>query len=83
MLSDLGPWALFLGGTWTRTRPERAGTYPVATREGAVLDMSQAKRLARGPKGLVEAGVPHGEPGWQGWWWSQPIPLIPKPCEEW
>lgn len=83
MLSDLGPWALFLGGTWVRERPARAGTYPVATRDGGVLDMSKARQLAKGPKGIVETGVAPGEPGWVGWWWSQPIPMIPRAPGEW
>ena len=78
-----GPWALFLGGKWVRERPNRAGTYPVATREGAVLDMTKCRRVARSSFGLVELDVAPGEPGWQGWWWSHPIPIIPKPCEEW
>lgn len=73
---DRGPWALFLGGKWTRTQPTKPGLYPVATLyEGAhVGHRLMVKRNGK----VVQADVPVNQPGWQGWFWSQPLPPMPQ-----
>lgn len=87
MIEDTKPWAMFLGGKWTKTRPQEPGFYPVATREGAQVEPARYKLLYRGPEPrllLLEAGVAHGDPGWLGWWWDRPLPMMPRaPSKEW
>ncbi len=78
--SDLAPWALFHGGKWTTKRPTRPGYYPVATRDGCAVDPSKYKTIDETGK---QAGVKYGEPGWLGWWWSAPMPPMPKTPGEW
>ena len=75
---DVAPWALFLGGKWQKKRPTRPGYYPVASREGDPL--APERYLTIDDKGR-HTGVPYGEPGWQGWWWSSPLPPMPKMAE--
>jgi hypothetical protein len=70
-----GPWALFLGGKWTKIRPRRPGYYPVATLEGHVLAPEKWKTIGDGGQ---QEGVRFGEPGWLGYWWSQPIPPLSR-----
>lgn len=80
-IENKGPWALFLGGKWTRKRPSEVGLYPVATREG--MPVGHRRLLRRGPKNvLCEDGVATNEPGWQGWWWDRPLPQMPL-AESW
>jgi hypothetical protein len=84
-IEDLRPWAMFHGGRWTKKRPTEPGFYPVASREGAPMCPTRWRLLIRGEnRRILEAGVGHNEPGWQGWWWTRPLPSLPKaPSTEW
>lgn len=79
---DRFPWAAFLGGTWQKTRPVRPGCYFVADRSGVVRGVRHlvTDKFDR----VIEPNLPQGEPGWQGWWWSMPVPDAPtRPVPEW
>ena len=65
----LEAWAEYLGGCWTRERPEVPGTYPVATLEGHHTGYRELS--LRGGQ-ILGAGV------WRGWWWSVRLPSPPK-----
>lgn len=72
----LDAWAVFLGdGEWTLRRPEDPGLYWVATREGDPIGLREL-RMREGE--LVDTLQVHGEPGWQGYWWSVALPVPPK-----
>ena len=76
-------WAKFLNGTWTTNAPQEPGTYPLAAPKGD----------AENPPGILmnvvatEDGLHYALPGrsqtgscpWGGWFWSQPLPNLPKP----
>jgi hypothetical protein len=72
------PWALFLGGHWTRFRPTKPGRYPLATCEGDPVDPVRSGVI--GPAGQ-ELGLAPSEPGWQGYWWSLPYPQMTRRAE--
>lgn len=75
----LGSWAMFLGGYWTRTRPNEPGEYPVRALDGteAGSRVLVSRALPSGERVTAEAGVGHGEPGWLGFWWCRPRPPMP------
>jgi hypothetical protein len=75
----LDPWADYLGGAWIRTLPERPGVYSIATLEGHVVGYREL-RMRDGE--LVDTLHVVNEPGWQGFWWSQPLPPPPKEVPE-
>lgn len=85
-IEDIGPWAAFLGGRWQRERPSLPGIYPTAGRDGGVCDYEKWVRLvphAVREGALVQTGLKHGEPGWQGWYWSRPLPPLVRAPEAW
>ena len=67
-------WATFLDGHWTREKPRRPGYYPVQGVGCGEVDGST-------PSVLVIAYESEGEirftQSWGGWWWSEPLPLLP------
>ncbi len=72
----LDPWADYLGeGAWVRTVPSRPGIYAIATREGHHVGYREF-RMREGE--LVDTLQAHGEPGWQAWFWSHPLPSPPR-----
>lgn len=73
-IEDFSPWDEFRCGWWQRTRPTRPGTYPVATREGMPAGHRELFPLVTGG---VREHVGFGQPGWEGWWWSRPLPSMP------
>lgn len=72
------PWALFLGGHWTRVQPIRPGRYPVATLEGDPVDPVRSRVVGKDGR---EQGLAPGEPGWVGFWWSLPYPQMSRRAE--
>ena len=85
-----GRWADFARGRWTRACPEQPGTYPVVALSAAVADVVpftvytdfELRKLARVEGEVVD--VTHYRPSavrteWQGWWWSEPLPLMIAP----
>lgn len=79
---DADPWTVFLDyGRWVRTRPTEPGTYPVAARTGAPGGYRRV--VMRTDGSTAEADLAPGEPGWQGWWWSLPLPTLRAVREEW
>lgn len=75
-LRDTHEWALFLGGHWQTRMPEGHGDYPTATRDGFYAP-PRAVRIRGTSTDALEWFCPHGE--WEGWWWSAPLPNLPKP----
>ena len=72
----LDAWAAFLGdGEWTLQRPEDPGIYWVASLEGDPVGLRELKMV---DGDLVDTKHAHGEPGWQGYWWSHSLPYPPK-----
>lgn len=71
----LDPWADYIGGHWTRTKPERPGIYAIATREGHHVGYREFQ-MREGE--VVDTLVVVNEPGWQAWFWSTPLPSPPK-----
>ena len=71
----LDAWAEFLCGSWECGDPDLPGWYPVATREGDVVDPREWVSVGETTR---ERGRGHAEPGWQGYRWSLPIPRPPK-----
>lgn len=69
-------------GRWTFARPEQPGFYFVADREGNPRGVRQlVYRTVLGKRLLCETGIGHNEPGWQGYFWSEPI-AMPQPKSE-
>lgn len=66
-------WTRFLDGRWQQEMPERIGEYPVATRSG---DLGETRIVYR-HEGKLH--VANSVSGWGGWWWSEPLPDLPKP----
>lgn len=74
---DRAAWERFLAGHWRTTIPEERGMFPRATRDGLE---APAAYVCKGPDpdgSPVAWWSPHGE--WRGWWWSAPIPDLPRP----
>ena len=76
------PFATYLGGAWQRApwRPTQSGLYPIADRQGSFRGY---RRFEFRAGAVVDATAPDGEPGWQGWIWSEPLPQPPKPVPGW
>lgn len=86
-------WATFARGHWTRACPTEPGLYPVAAKSSAVprstpfammIDF-QTRKLHR-VEGVVR-DVTEFTPSthrtlWQGYWWSEAIPLMVAPTAE-
>lgn len=68
-------YAEYLGGHFTRSRPTEPGIYGIATLEGDFVGY-RALKMVEGE--LIDTLQVHGEPGWEGWWWSHPLPPPPK-----
>lgn len=89
----IGRWATFARGYWTRVCPTEPGTYPVTSKSSAVprrtpfavmIDF-QTRKLQR-VEGVVK-DVSEFTPSthrslWQGYWWSESIPLMVAPTAE-
>lgn len=86
-------WANFARGYWTRVCPTEPGTYPVTAKSSAVRRTTpfavmidfQTRRLQR-VEGVVK-DVSEFTPAthrslWQGYWWSEAIPLMVAPTAE-
>lgn len=58
-----GKWLEFIDGHWTRTCPTKRGYYPLARNNGM-----QAGH-----------GYAHHITDWDGWFWSEPMPMLPMP----
>lgn len=71
----LDPWADYIGGQWVLSKPQRAGIYPIASREGHHVGYREFK-MRDGE--LVDTLVAVNEPGWCGWYWSVPLPSPPR-----
>lgn len=71
----LDPWANYMGGRWVLKRPELPGIYQIATLEGHYVGMRDF-RMRDGK--VVDTMVAVNEPGWQGYYWSEPIPAPPR-----
>lgn len=69
------PYDRLLPGEWTRTQPTRPGWYFVATRDGWPAGMREWRfdRFGR----CRQVGIGPSEPGWQGFIWSQALPVSP------
>lgn len=72
----LDPWADYLGdGRWTISPPSSPGIYPIASREGHHVGYREF-RMKDGA--LYDTKLAHAEPGWQGYFWSHPLPSPPR-----
>jgi hypothetical protein len=70
-------WEQFLAGHWQRERPYQPGNYPTADREGHFNGYDRVTLCEI--NGELET-IKSGGPGtWLGWWWSVPLPKLPKP----
>lgn len=71
-------------GCWTFARPTEPGWYWIADREGNPRGIRQLvyRMLITGKRMLCEAGIGHNEPGWQGYFWSEPIEQPPAKKDE-
>ncbi len=69
------PWATFLGGRWVLGFPKRPGLYPVAALDGGLAGY---RTVVASEGGLVQANLPHRGRRWEGYWWSHPIPDLPR-----
>lgn len=73
-------WADFLAGHWQRERPTKPGAYPTADRDG---NFNGYDRIALVEiEGQLKTIMPGGDidrDDWLGWWWSEPMPKLPKP----
>lgn len=71
-------------GEWTFARPQEPGYYWIADREGNPRGVRQLvyRMLITGKRMLCEAGIGHNEPGWQGYFWSEPIDQPPAKKDE-
>jgi len=79
---DRWPWTAFLGGRWVKTPPVRPGRYFIADRSGTVRGTRDYLTDRQGR--VVQVGLGFAQPGWQGWWWSMPVPDAPsEPVPEW
>lgn len=80
-LRERYPWATFHAGHWTKEQPKRAGTYYVATREGA----HKGFRVYVEYQGRVIPAFDsyNYHKGWDAWFWSEPVPLPAKPLPLW
>lgn len=67
-------WAKFLDGHWTRERPTKPGYYPTASVKSGEVDgtIPSMTVLAYELDGEIRFTQP-----WGGWWWSEPLPLLP------
>ena len=72
-------WKSFVDGGWTKVLPDKAGTYPTATREGY---RGPDRTLAVKPKTedqIIDCSNMTSREGteWKGWWWTEPFPSLP------
>ncbi len=78
--SDRYPWAAYHGGKWQRHKPRRPGLYPIASRTGVFCGYREFTER-RGE--IVDALAGPGDPGWEGWIWSERLPEPPAAPEDW
>jgi hypothetical protein len=66
-------WDKFLNGHWQREMPQKRGRFRLASVDGSFVP---------------EFGIIYFDPtekkycsvsNWGGWWWSEPMPDLPKP----
>lgn len=69
-------WENFLHGEWTKKRPTREGSYPTATRDGEYAGL---RSIAFTSNGVYENGHHERDYCWGAFWWSVPLPDLPKP----
>lgn len=71
---DYLKWSQFLNGDWTKIRPNLPGEYPVADRAGKYIGTIHIyiNSLTKKPETTESCG-------WKSWFWSYPIPKLPKP----
>jgi hypothetical protein len=72
-------WQRFLDGQWVKKAPKRPGNYPVADQAGHYAGEIEVIRTRE--KELLAARSVAEPPhrAWAGWWWSAPLPRLPKP----
>jgi hypothetical protein len=69
-------WERFLGGHWTRVRPTKPGYYPV---EGVACGQLPGKAPSTTVLAYDDQGTLRFSQSWGGWWWSEPLPMLPPP----
>ena len=69
-------WERFISGYWTKETPNKPGRYKVAARDGSLEAVERLVYLDPDTGSLRVND--HGWP-WEGWWWSEPTPDMPKP----
>jgi hypothetical protein len=62
---------------WQKEIPAKSGMYWTATRDGLLGHLEVVAYDAGGK--LVYAGGCDEQECWQGWWWSEPVAVPPKP----
>jgi hypothetical protein len=67
-------WQRFLLGRWQREMPSRPGRYPVADRAG---NHSGYVTI------VLNKGKAESVQFWDGWWWSEAEPYLPRPVDPW
>lgn len=80
-------WEKFAAGHWTQDRPNRPGLWAVAERDASeylCLDFLGFTTISvyLDPRSqlLTQAGAfIAGNFHWGGWFWSEPVPLMPLP----
>lgn len=80
-LRERYPWAHFHAGKWTKEGPKRAGLYFVATRDGTVVGTRRYVEH-KGEVRPAYSGFDYHK-GWDGWFWSEPLPNPAKPVPLW
>jgi hypothetical protein len=66
-------------GEWQREMPQREGTYPTATRDGLHATPIAVVEMRSGEFRSVDEL--HYKAQWQGYWWSEPLPVLPRPAK--
>lgn len=88
--AHFGRWADFARGRWTRECPTEPGLYPVAPLASAIPETTpfavwveySFRRLSRHEGVVIDVSGyrPAGKrTEWQGYWWSEPLPLMLAP----
>lgn len=69
-------WERFLGGRWQREMPSQPGEYFRATPDNHLITAPVSVYL-------LANGRPTTMCWWFGWWWSEPIGVMPNVPPEW
>jgi len=67
---------MFVEGQWQREKPTIPGNFFVANRAGTPVGIIKLRRNKK-TKELETIDCL----SWGGWWWSEPVPPLPKPPE--